>query len=100
MSSSQPGKLPESARTLDRQAAVVALLAASLLASLGLLELGLRAFFVAPAALAAHYPLGQGVAGADLPALQPGESHVVTLAPYQVLNLKYIDIIIVGIRMN
>jgi len=59
-------------RTREREgssgglAAVVALLAASLLVSLGLLELGLRAFFVAPAALAANYPLGQGVAGADL----------------------------------
>jgi hypothetical protein len=44
----------------------VALLATSLLVCLGLLELGLRVFFVPPAALAAHYPLGQGIAGADL----------------------------------
>ncbi len=66
MSSSQPGKLPERARGSGPQAAVVALLAASLLVCLGLLELGLRAFFVAPAALAAYYPLGRGVAGANL----------------------------------
>jgi hypothetical protein len=56
----------ESARGSGPRAAVVALLAASLLVSLGLLELGLRGFFVAPASLAAHYPLGRGVAGADL----------------------------------
>lgn len=66
MSSSQQAKGRDSKHRSGPQAAVVALLAASLLVCLGLLELGLRAFFVAPAALAAHYPLGRGVAGADL----------------------------------
>jgi hypothetical protein len=66
VSSSRPAKLRESERRSGPQAAFVALLAASLLTCLGLLELGLRAFFVAPASLAAHYPLGQGIAGAEL----------------------------------
>jgi hypothetical protein len=66
VSSSRRGKGRERARGAGPLAGVAVLLAASLLISLGLLEVGLRAFFVAPAALAADYPLGPGVAGADL----------------------------------
>lgn len=42
------------------------LLGLSLIASLGLLEVGLRCFFTPPARLAARYPLGPGTAGSEL----------------------------------